>query len=101
MRSFPGSASSESGAKSSSATRPAPWLVRETKILGVLEFRPSTGRLVVFDKFRGAGDCGIYSVFQLQKTRFTPRAVRAKVDCNCKGPLNPLRWPLLPKPQRP
>jgi len=78
-----------------------PRLVREQRILGTLEFNPGTGRLVVFDKFRGVGDCGIYSVFQLQKTYFIPRAVRAKLNCNGKGPFDPTRWPSLPAPHRP
>jgi hypothetical protein len=73
--------------------------VREARILGTLDFNPGTGRLVVLDKFRGAGDCGIYSVFQLHKDRFIPRAVRAKLNCNGKGPFNPTRWPLLPRPK--
>jgi hypothetical protein len=78
-----------------------PRLVRETRILGTLDFNPKTGRLVVFDKFRGIGDCGIYSVFQLQRTHFIPRAVRAKLNCNGKGPFDPSRWPSLPAPHRP
>jgi hypothetical protein len=81
--------------------RGKPRLVHETRILGTLDFRPGTGRLVVFDKFRGVGDCGIYSVFQLQKTHFIPRAVRAKLNCNGKGPFNPSNWPSLPAPHRP
>jgi hypothetical protein len=76
-------------------------LVRQRYILGTLDFNPGTGRLVVFDKFRGIGDCGIYSVFQLKKTYFIPRAVRAKLNCNGKGPFDPSRWPLLPVPHRP
>jgi hypothetical protein len=75
--------------------------VRETKILGTLDFGPGTGRLVVFDKFRGIGDCGILSVFRLQKNRFYPLAVRAKLNCNGKGPFDPFRWPLLKLPNGP
>jgi hypothetical protein len=78
-----------------------PKLVRERYILGTLEFNPRTGRLVVFDKFRGIGDCGIYSVFQLKKTYFIPRAIRAKLNCNGKPPFDPKRWPSLPAPHRP
>ncbi len=78
-----------------------PTLTRETRILGTLDFNPKTGRLTVLDKFRGLGDCGIYSVFQLQKTHFIPRAVRAKTNCNGKPPFNPSNWPSLPSPHRP
>jgi hypothetical protein len=78
-----------------------PKLVRERFILGTLDFNPRTGRLAVLDKFRGAGDCGIYSVFQLKKTYFIPRAIRAKLNCNGKGPYDPSHWPQLPAPHRP
>jgi hypothetical protein len=76
-------------------------LTRETKVLGTIQFNRGTGRLVVLDKFRGVGDCGILSVFRLQKERFYPLAVRAKLSCDGKGPFNPYRWPLLPLPQGP
>lgn len=76
-----------------------PQLVRETKVLGTIDFRPGTSRLVVFDKFRGVGDCGIYSVFLLQRTRFIPYSVHAKLNCNGKGPFDPARWPTLPRPR--
>ena len=79
--------------------RPRP--VRETQILGTLDFRRGTSRLVVLDKFRGAGDCGILSVFRLQKNRFYPLAVRAKIACDGKGPFDPFRWRLLKLPTGP
>ena len=75
--------------------------VHETRVLGTLDFRQGTSRLVVFDKFRGVGDCGILSVFRLQKNRFYPLAVRAKLNCNGKGPFDPFRWPLLKLPKGP
>jgi hypothetical protein len=74
---------------------------RQAKVLGAIDFRRGTSRLVVLDKFRGAGDCGILSIFRLQKDRFYPLAVRAKLSCDGKGPFNPFRWPLLPLPQGP
>ncbi len=40
-----------------------------TTILGVLDFARSTGTLTVFDKFRGVGDCGIYSTYRLEGSR--------------------------------
>jgi hypothetical protein len=76
-------------------------LTRETKVLGTIQFNRGTSRLVVVDKFRGTGDCGILSVFRLQENRFFPLAVRAKLSCDGKGPFNPFRWPLLPLPQGP
>jgi hypothetical protein len=74
---------------------------RATRVLGTIDFNRVTSRLVVIDKFRGAGDCGILSVFRLQKDRFYPLAVRAKLNCDGKGPFDPFRWPLLPLPQGP
>ena len=59
-------------------------------------FTPATGRLVVFDKSRGIGDCGIYSVFRLDGSRFVPAATRAKVACDGKSGGGPTRWPKLP-----
>jgi hypothetical protein len=75
--------------------------VHETQVLGTLDFNRGTSRLVVFDKFRGVGDCGILSVFRLQNNRFYPLAVRAKLNCNGKGPFEPFRWPLLKLPKGP
>ena len=74
---------------------------RTTMILGTISFNRGTSRLVVLDKFRGAGDCGILSIFRLQKQRFYPLAVRAKVGCDGKPPFDPFKWPLLPRPQGP
>lgn len=71
----------------------ARWL---TRILGILNFEPRTGRLVVFDKARGLGDCGFYSVFKLTGDRFVPTEAHAKTACDGKGPLDPSRWPKLP-----
>ena len=55
---------------------------RIAQVLGTLDFNSGTSRLVVLDKFRGPGDCGILSVFRLQKQRFYPLAVRAKLKCD-------------------
>src|SRR6476620_1417551 len=71
---------------------------RIARVLGTLDFNLGTSRLVVLDKFRGAGDCGILSVFPRQKQRFYPLAVRAKLKCDGKGPFNAFSWPLLPLP---
>lgn len=70
---------------------------RLTRILGNLDFVPRTGRLVVFDKGRGLGDCGIFSVFKLTGDRFVPVEARAKLKCDGKGG-DPSRWPKLPLP---
>jgi Protein of unknown function (DUF1176) len=78
-----------------------PRVTRERQVLGTISFNRGTSRLVVLDKFRGAGDCGILSIFKLQKQRFYPLAVRAKVKCDGKPPFDPFRWPLLPLPHGP
>jgi uncharacterized protein DUF1176 len=81
--------------------RGKPRPIRTTMVLGTIAFNRGTSRLVVLDKFRGAGDCGILSIFRLQKQRFYPLAVRAKVNCDGKPPFDPYRWPLLPLPHGP
>jgi Protein of unknown function (DUF1176) len=70
----------------------------KTAILGVLSFRPKSGRLTVFDKARGIADCGIYSVFRLHGHSFVPVEARAKTPCDNKPPFAPTRWPKLPLP---
>lgn len=72
---------------------------RRKQILGTLTFAPRTGILTVLDKFRGVGDCGIYSTFRLVNDRFAPVEVRAKTACDGKPPFDPRRWPRLPLPR--
>lgn len=76
--------------------RPKP--AYRTRILGVASFVPATGRLVIFDRFRGIGDCGVYSTFRLLGSRFVPVEVRAKLACDGKGGGDPSGWPKLPVP---
>jgi|HubBroStandDraft_6_1064221.scaffolds.fasta_scaffold410449_2 hypothetical protein len=78
-----------------------PRATRQSQILGVLSFASDSLTLHVWDKFSGAGDCGIYSTFRLAGSRFVPVAVRAKLACNGKPPLQPGRWPQLPLPADP
>jgi len=75
-----------------------PKRVRETAILGAASFSPRTGELTVLDKFRGLGDCGIFSRFRLVGNTFRTIEVRAKLACNGKPPFDPARWPRLPAP---
>ena len=73
-----------------------PTPIREKEILGVPLFTPRTGRLTVFDKARGVGDCGIYSTFRRSGARFIPVETNAKTRCDGKPPYDPQRWPKLP-----
>ena len=70
----------------------------ETRILGLATFTPKTGVLTVFDKFRGPGDCGVYTAAKLTGSRFVTTEVRAKTACDGKPPYDPTRWPKLPLP---
>jgi hypothetical protein len=70
--------------------RPTP--ARTAQPLGVLTFR--SGRLELFDKARGVGDCGILSRFTLRGSRFVPTSTRAKA-CDSGPPVDPARWPKL------
>jgi Protein of unknown function (DUF1176) len=72
--------------------------VRETMVVGSLAYTPRTRLLSVFDKFRGVGDCGVYSVFRLTGERLVPYLVRAKPACDDQPPFDPLRWPRVPTP---
>jgi len=69
-----------------------------TMILGNLSFHAMSGRLTVLDKWRGLGDCGVYSVFRLRGGAFAPVEARAKTACNGKPPYDPTRWRRLPLP---
>jgi hypothetical protein len=69
-----------------------------TAILGNLSFATKTGRLTVFDRARGIGDCGIWSAFELRGHAFVPVEVRAKAACDGEDAFKPKRWPQLPLP---
>jgi hypothetical protein len=71
-------------------------LTSATTILGVLDFAKSTGTLTVLDKFRGLGDCGIFSTYHLEGNRLVLTAAHAKTACDAKPPFAPQRWPKLP-----
>jgi hypothetical protein len=73
-----------------------PRLVDATTILGVLDFAKQTGTLTVLDKYRGIGDCGIFSTYRLEHNGFVLTAARAKTACDGKPPFSPQRWPKLP-----
>ncbi len=44
----------------------------------------------------GIGDCGIYSVFRFNGSRFVPVVTRAKAACDGESGGGPTRWPKLP-----
>ncbi len=73
--------------------KPTP--TRTPEILGVLNVAPASGRLTLFDKARGIGDCGIYSTFSLRAGGFVPVETRAKTACDGKSGGGPTRWPKL------
>jgi len=75
-----------------------PTATHETIMLGVLSFEPRSGRLQLFDKARGPGDCGIYTVASLVGTRLVTREVHARLACTGKPPFDPARWPKLRLP---
>ena len=73
-----------------------PTAMRKAEILGVLNFAPAAGKLDLFDRARGIGDCGIYSVFRFNGSRFVPVVTRAKAACDGESGGGPTRWPKLP-----
>ena len=78
-----------------------PTPTRETVVLGTLLFSARTRTLAVTDRFRGLGDCGIYSTFRLAGDRFVPVSARAKTRCDGRPPYDGSRWPRLPLPAVP
>ena len=58
--------------------------------------RAAAGKLDLFDRARGIGDCGIYSVFRFNGSRFVPVVARAKAACDGESGGGPTRWPKLP-----
>jgi len=82
----------------SAAAAGRPRVVRESVLLGVLGFTPRTGRLTLFTKFRGPGDCGIYTVASLRGQRLATTEVRPKLACDGKPPHYAARWQRLPTP---
>ncbi len=71
-------------------------LTTATTILGILDFSRATGTLTVLDKFRGLGDCGIFSSYRLEGSRLVLTNARAKTACNGKPPFSPENWQKLP-----
>ncbi len=71
-------------------------LTTATTILGILDFSRATGTLTVLDKFRGLGDCGIFSTYRLEGSRLVLTDARAKTACNGKPPFSPENWRKLP-----
>ncbi len=69
------------------------------------QFNSSMKQLVILDKFRGIGDCGIYSVYSFNNLYFKPELVelREKSECDeviIEPMIEPSKWPLIPLPSR-
>ncbi|MBV8771166.1 MAG: DUF1176 domain-containing protein [Deltaproteobacteria bacterium] len=60
---------------------------------GVAEFQPATRHLTLLDRFRGVGDCGIWSVYAFPDHRTKLIAARAKLTCDGQKANQPATWP--------
>jgi uncharacterized protein DUF1176 len=67
--------------------------VRARLVNGTIDVEPATGRLQLFTKFRGLGDCGVLASYALRGGRVVPVEVRAKLACDGRPPYDPARWP--------
>jgi hypothetical protein len=74
---------------------------RARLVNGAIEPDPSTGRLQLFTRFRGLGDCGVLATYALRGGRFVPQEVRAKLACDGRPPYDPARWPRRPLSPQP
>jgi hypothetical protein len=73
-----------------------PRLITTTVMLGVLDFSRATNTLTLFDKYRGVGDCGIFSTYRLTNDALVLKETRVKSACNGKPPYDPSKWPRFP-----
>lgn len=65
------------------------------EIGGTPHFVPTSKQLVVLDKFRGPGDCGLLTTYLIGPEATQVEEVRGHLDCDGKGAKNPAQWPKL------
>ncbi|MGH8615958.1 MAG: DUF1176 domain-containing protein [Gammaproteobacteria bacterium] len=64
----------------------------DIELWGSPEFRAETGELVVFNKFRGLGDCGSLSTYKLDGARARLQSFKLKAHCDGEGANKPESW---------
>jgi hypothetical protein len=60
---------------------------------GLAEFQPATRHLTLLDRFRGVGDCGIWSAYALPDRQTKLIDARAKLTCDGRKANQPATWP--------
>jgi Protein of unknown function (DUF1176) len=60
---------------------------------GLAEFQPAKRHLILLDRFRGVGDCGIWSVYAFPDHRTKLIDARAKLTCDGRKANQPATWP--------
>lgn len=55
---------------------------QDNAIVGLPTFNAATKELVVFNKYRGIGDCGTFGKYKFENDRFVAKELRAKFDCD-------------------
>lgn len=69
---------------------------RTAALTGEPRFDAATKQLVVLNRYRGPGDCGMLSTYALEGAQPVLVAVRAQLDCDGpQGTTDPARWPSL------
>lgn len=64
----------------------------DIELWGSPEFRAKTAELIVFNKFRGLGDCGSLSTYKLDGARARLQSFKLKAVCDGKGVGKPEQW---------
>ncbi|MFP5260642.1 MAG: DUF1176 domain-containing protein [Blastocatellia bacterium] len=63
-----------------------------TEVWGQATFDDKAKELKVFNRFRGAGDCGILATYGFVNGAPELKELRAKINCDGKGAENPEKW---------
>ena len=69
-----------------------------TELWGQAEIHDDTKELVVWNRYRGPGDCGALVTYALASGRPRVKEFRSKNVCDGLGAEGPGRWPRIPPP---
>jgi len=71
--------------------------VRAAELPGDAEWDAKTRQLRIFEKFSGAGDCGLYQVYSIAGEQPKLVTARAKIKCDGRAIRDPRPLPVLPQ----
>jgi hypothetical protein len=67
-------------------------LDKQAELDGEIKFDARRGVLTALNKFRGPGDCGVLADYAISPQGSRLIRVRAKPECDGKGPFDPEKW---------